>query len=111
VKMLGALSGIGLTVGGAWLIFRRWANKDQIGANGYPDYLFLYVVFFAGITGMFSWLIRVADFALAAYIMYFIHLVFVYFLLWYMPYSKFAHMFYRTLALVYCRRIGREPRN
>ncbi len=111
VKILGALSGIGLTVGGAWLIFRRLANKDEIGANGYPDYLFLYVIFFAGFTGMLAWLIRVADFALVAYIMYFIHLVFVYFLLWYMPYSKFAHMFYRTLALVYCRKIGREPRN
>jgi len=111
VKIIGALSGIGLTVGGAWMILRRMANKDQIGANGYPDYLFLYVVFFAGFTGMLAWLIRVADLALASYIMYFIHLTFVYFLLWYMPYSKFAHMFYRTLALVYCRQIGRVTRN
>lgn len=110
VKILGALSGTALTVGGAWLIIRRLANKDDIGANGYPDYLFLYVIFFTGLTGMLAWLIRVADFAMAAYIMYFIHIVFVFFLLWYMPYSKFAHMFYRTLALVYCKKIGREPR-
>jgi len=44
-----------------------------------------------------------------AYVNCFIHLVFVFFLLWYMPYSKFARMIYRTLAIVYARRSGVRP--
>jgi len=107
VKILGALSGLALTIGGALLIYRRWTNKDEVGANGYTDYLFLYVIFITGLTGMLSWLIRLTGVPLLAYAIYFLHILSVYFLLWYMPYSKFAHMFYRSLALVHARTIGR----
>lgn len=110
VKFLGAFSGMALMVGGLLLILRRLQDPDKVGANGYPDSLFLYVIFAVGLTGMLSWLIRVSDFALAAYIAYYIHLLAVAFLLWYMPYSKFAHMIYRTLGLIYARQIGRESR-
>jgi len=110
VKILGVVSGFLLVLGGALLIFRRWADADKIGANGYADHLFLYTIFMAGLTGMLSWILRVAESAYLAYAMYFIHLVVIWFLLWYMPYSKFAHMIYRTLALVYARMIGREAK-
>jgi len=110
VKFLGAASGIALVVGSLWLVIRRWANRDNVGANGYADYFFLYVMLFTGLTGMLAWMIRVWDWGLVAYVTYFVHMVFVFMLLWYMPYSKFAHMIYRTLALTYCKMIGREPR-
>jgi quinone-modifying oxidoreductase subunit QmoC len=45
-----------------------------------------------------------------AYAFYYIHLTSVFFLLWYAPYSKLAHMFYRTLALVFARTIHRSRR-
>jgi len=110
VKWIGALGGMGLMVGGAMLIIRRWHDKDAVGANGYTDYLFLYIIFFTGLTGMLSWITRVIGIPMLAYVNYFIHMVFVFMLLWYMPYSKFAHMIYRTLALVYARSIGREAK-
>jgi quinone-modifying oxidoreductase subunit QmoC len=68
-------------------------------------------MFFVGLTGMLSWLTRYSGVPMVAYVNYFIHLLVVFILLWYMPYSKFAHMIYRTLALTYCRMIAREPRN
>jgi quinone-modifying oxidoreductase subunit QmoC len=107
VKILGALSGLALTAGGATLIYRRWTNKDEVGANGYSDYFFLYVIFVTGLTGMLSWFARLTGVAALAYAIYFLHILSVYFLLWYMPYSKFAHMFYRSLALVHARAVGR----
>ncbi|MEW5701838.1 MAG: quinone-interacting membrane-bound oxidoreductase complex subunit QmoC [Candidatus Zixiibacteriota bacterium] len=106
IKILGALSGVALALGGALLIIRRWGKKDEVGANGYTDYLFLYVIFLAGATGMAAWVARWAGTATIAYGSYFAHLVCVFFLLWYMPYSKFAHMIYRLLALAQARRLG-----
>jgi quinone-modifying oxidoreductase subunit QmoC len=107
VKLLGIFSGIALFVGGGLLVYRRWTNRDDVGANGYTDYLFLYIMFLTGLSGMLAWLTRLSGVAWFAYANYFIHIVCVYFLLWYMPYSKFAHMIYRSLALVYARQTGR----
>jgi quinone-modifying oxidoreductase subunit QmoC len=108
VKIIGGLSGLALIVGTFLLIYRRATNRDQVGANGYIDYLFLYVLFFTGLTGMLSWLVRYTESPGLAYPTYFAHMVFVFFLLWYMPYSKFAHMIYRTLAIVYAKQKGRD---
>jgi quinone-modifying oxidoreductase subunit QmoC len=110
VKLLGAASGLLLVLGGAIMIFRRWGEKDEVGASGYVDQLFLYVIFFTGLTGMGAWLIRAAGSSIPAYVCYFLHIVCVYFLLWYMPYSKFAHMIYRALALIHAQMIGRQTR-
>lgn len=109
IKILGALSGIARITGGAMPINRRWTDKDAVGTNSYVDYLFLYIIFFVGLTGMLSWITRsYLAVPFIAYVNYFIHLVVVFFLLWYMPYSKFAHMIYRSLALTYARNIGRS---
>ncbi len=110
IKIIGVLSGLALVIGGAMLIFRRWTNRDDVGANGYQDYLFLYMLAIVGLTGMLSWITRLIGIPMLAYVNYFIHMVTVFFLLWYMPYSKFAHMIYRTLALVYARSINRQAR-
>ena len=110
VKFLGAFSGIAIVIGGLLLILRRLNNRDDVGANGYADYLFLYVIFSVGLSGMLSWIARLTGPAMLAYVIYFVHLLAVWVLLWYMPYSKFAHMIYRTLGLIYARQIGRVPR-
>ncbi len=108
IKIIGWVSGIMIMVGSLMMVVRRMNNADDIGANGYPDRLFLWMVFIVGTTGMFSWMFRALNVPEIAYPSYFVHILAVFFILWYMPYSKFAHMFYRTLALVWARANGRE---
>lgn len=110
IKWLGNISGLSGFVGLTILVYRRATMKDRVGANGYPDWLFLVMLYLVFITGLLTQFLRLADTSIAAYSIYYIHLVIVFFLLWYAPYSKFAHMFYRTLALVYARSIGRTAK-
>ncbi len=108
IKILGALSGLALFAGTTLMIVRRDLQSDDVGADGYPDRLFLWIVLFVGVTGLLTWLLRLTGIGPVAYPVYFIHLVVVFFLLWYMPYSKFAHMLYRTLAMIWALEHGRE---
>ena len=49
---------------------------------------------------------RFADMKSIAYPTYYIHLVNIYALLVFLPYSKFAHILFRFTALTYARHIG-----
>ena len=107
IKWLGVASGVALIVGSLMMISRRVMHTDDVGADDYADKLFLWMIFCVAATGMLTWLLRLADIPVIAYPVYFVHLTMVFFLLWYMPYSKFAHMIYRSLALVWAHQTDR----
>ena len=52
------------------------------------------------LTGFLSQGLRLAGLPVA-YAMYFVHLLLVFFLLVYIPYSKLSHLVYRTLAMLH----------
>ncbi len=111
IKWLGVGSGVAMIVGCVMMLQRRAADPEAVGAEGYADRLFLWMILLVAGTGMLTWLLRLAAVPVLAYPIYFIHLCLVFFLLWYMPYSKFAHMIYRGLALVWANQTERsEPR-
>ena len=62
----------------------------------------------AGVTGFGAEVLRIAKLGPAAYIIYAIHLILILTLFIYAPYSKLAHLFYRTAAMVYARHTGRN---
>jgi quinone-modifying oxidoreductase subunit QmoC len=72
--------------------------------------LLISFVFLVAFTGLLTQSMRLLEIPFLAYNIYFIHMVFIFFLLWYAPYSKLAHMFYRTLALVYLKMNDRNKK-
>ena len=59
--------------------------------------------------GFLAQVFRVFELRIAAYSTYYVHLVFVFFLLAYAGYTKMAHIFFRTAAMTYARWSGRGP--
>lgn len=111
MKLLGNASALGLLLGIFWVIYNRLQNSENAGRGSYYDWLFISVVLTIVSTGILSEVLRLLGVALLAYPVYFVHLVAIFFLFAYAPFSKMAHMVYRTTALVYAKSIGREKEN
>lgn len=108
MKILGNLSAIGLLAGISLVIVFRLVNENRAGMGGYYDWLFIGVIFVIVATGISSEVLRLADIAVLAYPVYFMHLVSVFFLFAYAPFSKMAHIAYRTTAMLFANVQGRK---
>jgi quinone-modifying oxidoreductase subunit QmoC len=95
------------------------AREDAPAATAFSS-IFLWLLFLVAITGLVIQVLRFAvgehvaeassGLVTTAYALYFVHLVLVFQLLVYLPYSKLAHVFYRTVAMVYAEYSGRLKR-
>jgi quinone-modifying oxidoreductase subunit QmoC len=108
MKLLGNLSAAALLIGIGLVIVNRLGNAVKAGLGGYFDWLLIGVIVLIALSGVFSEVTRLADMASLAYPIYFIHLVSVFFLFVYAPFSKMAHMVYRTTAIVFAKMSGRD---
>jgi quinone-modifying oxidoreductase subunit QmoC len=106
VKILGNLSGAAVAAALAVFLGKRIAEGHKTGKSTYADWLFLAILGLTTLTGFGSQWLRLADLRLA-YPTYFVHLLFVFFLLVYIPYSKFAHLVYRTVAMLHAQSSAR----
>lgn len=107
IKVLGNVSGTLAFLGCAVMLTRRMASGKTGKATAF-DWTFLWVLFMIVITGFLAQLFRVYDLPVAAFGLYYLHLVLVFFLLAYAPYTKMAHIFFRGVAMVYARWSGRN---
>lgn len=110
IKILGNLSGIAMVVGCIIFTVHRLKTKTEKGSNTYNDWLLIAFIFLVAFTGLLTQSMRLLEIPFLAYNIYFVHMVFIFFLLWYAPYSKLAHMFYRTLAMVYLKLNNRDKK-
>ena len=101
VKILGNLSGAAVIVALLTFGYRRIADKTQAGKSTYSDWLFLDILLLTTLTGFLAQVMRLMGVGAIAYPTHFVHLLFVFFLLVYIPYSKFAHVVYRTVAMLH----------
>ncbi len=114
VKLLGNIGALLAFIGLAKIYYRRKLLNDpkNVGNNSYYDNFFTTVLFWTVVTGILAEIFRLIGIAALAFGVYYIHLVLVFALLAYAPFSKFAHMFYRFVALVFsimARRDGGGP--
>lgn len=113
VKILGDVSGATVIAAASVFVWHRIVDRQKIGKSTYSDWLFLVILLLTTLTGFLSQGLRLANLRAAAYPMYGVHLLLVFFLLVYFPYSKFAHFVYRTVAMLRTARsstaLGRAP--
>ncbi len=104
VKILANVGAIALIVGVGIL----WANRARMEAEGqasktFYDWFLIWMIMGVGVTGLAAELLRLIGVASVGYVVYFLHLVSVMMLFLYMPYTKFAHIVYRTFAMAFER--------
>ncbi|MCP4757167.1 MAG: 4Fe-4S dicluster domain-containing protein [Proteobacteria bacterium] len=107
VKILGNISALAAVIG-ICLIAGRRLFSQTIGTSVAFDWIFIGNLVLVIATGILAQVARVAEMSPLAYIIYYCHLVFVFFLIAFIPHSKFGHMIYRVTALVYARYSGRS---
>jgi quinone-modifying oxidoreductase subunit QmoC len=108
IKWLANGSALALLIGITLVVIYRQKNKEKAGSGGYYDWLFITIIYLIVATGILAQVFRLADIAVLAYPVYFVHLVVVFFLFAYAPFSKMAHMVYRATAIVFAKHSGKE---
>ena len=108
VKLLGTLGGIALLAGCFLLIRSRLSQEEDTSASSYYDWFLLVLVTVVGGSGLLAQYVRWMGIGFLYYLLYYIHLVSIWALFVYTPYSKLAHLVYRTVALIHNRACGRE---
>ncbi|HKJ03895.1 MAG TPA: quinone-interacting membrane-bound oxidoreductase complex subunit QmoC [Longimicrobiales bacterium] len=116
MKVLANVGGVVMIFGAAKAMTDRRRPGAGTPAGTAFDWVFVWLVMGVGVTGFAAEVFRFtvgpepgAALTATAYAVYFAHLVLVFQLLVYLPYSKFAHVLYRTVAMVYAERTGRNP--
>jgi len=107
-KMLANAGGLAVFAGCILVIFNRFKHATDVGSGTYFDWAFVWTIVIVVITGFATEVLHYLRLEPHRHIVYFAHLVFVFMLLIYMPYSKFAHMVYRAVALIYAEYTGRN---
>jgi quinone-modifying oxidoreductase subunit QmoC len=107
IKLLAIVGTAALLYGIYNILKERQANAEKAGYGSYFDWFLIYLIFVVGATGLLSWLFRLVGIRILAYPTYFVHLTSVFMLFFYAPYTKLAHIVYRTVAMLHARMSGR----
>jgi quinone-modifying oxidoreductase subunit QmoC len=104
VKIIANVAAIALLVG----IVILWKNRNQMvednqGGNTFYDWFLIWMIAGVGVTGLGAEVLRLVGVVKLGYLVYYLHLVSVMMLFLYMPYTKFAHLIYRTCAMTFER--------
>lgn len=108
VKILANIGAFILIVALALLTWRRLTLNAKYQSSSWYDWYLLGVIWAVAITGILSELFRLADSVHAAFFIYYVHLVVVWMLFAWAPWSKLGHFIYRVVAMVHVKMYGRS---
>lgn len=108
VKVLANVGALALLYGLGSLTLRRRKLNPKYQASSFYDWYLLGIIWAVALSGILSQVFRLMDAVKPAFCVYYLHLVFVWMLFAYLPWSKLGHFVYRTAALVYVRMYGRS---
>ena len=106
-KIAGNLASLMIYTGLGIMIHQRMFNKKVFGKSSYPDWLLLISIFLLTLSGTLVEWARFGNWSVA-YHLYFFHLVAVWFVIIYLPFTKMGHILFRTAAMLYAGSIGRK---
>jgi len=106
-KLLANIGGAALAFGCFVMMRDRLRQGKLVGVGTYFDWAFLSLLFAVVLTGFFTEILHYIRLEPHRHVIYFVHLVCACTLIMYLPYSKFAHLIYRTTAMVYAEYTGR----
>lgn len=108
VKIAGNLGALLVMIGMFIVIYRRLSRSESLGKTAYADWFLVWILFFTALSGIATEVIRISALAAATYWIYLVHLWLMFTFFLYLPFSKGAHMIYRSVAIIYATRIGRK---
>ena len=98
--VVGFVSGVACSLGLGYYFYLRLKGKTAVGKYSHPsDWAFLILLALSVLSGYVMLVFRFANMPMAAYGTFAFHLVVVFDLLVTFPFSKFAHVIYRPVAL------------
>ena len=80
---------------------RKKAEREEGAQATFYDWFLIWEIAAVGITGVGAELLRWAGMPAMGYLVYFLHLTAIMMLFLYLPYTKFAHLIYRTTAYTF----------
>ena len=98
-KLFANLCAVVILAGTVMLLVNRFRDSEKFRHSTYFDWFFILILAGVAFTGVLSEVLRLGQVAQAMYGVYYVHLVLIFALLVYAPYSKFAHLLYRTVAM------------
>jgi len=107
IKVAGNVGGLMLLTGISIMIYMRLYNRKERIRSNYFDWWFLITLLLLTLSGILVEMARFLNWS-SAYLIYFFHLVLVWMVILYAPYSKFGHILFRSVALFVAKGRGRE---
>ncbi len=108
IKILANIGALAMITSLCILTIRRMKLNPKYQGSSFYDWYLLGIIWVVAVTGILSQVFRLMDAIHPAFCVYYLHLVSVWMLFAYLPWSKLGHFVYRTAALTYVRMVGRK---